>query len=57
MMEGPMPTGRGEARDKNRKKKSKEELDRELKKKTVVQPVQPMTFEVVKPKRKEKETW
>ena len=52
-----MPTGRGEARDKNRKKKSKEELDRELKKKTVVQPVQPMTFEVVKPKRKEKETW
>ena len=52
-----MPTGRGEARDKNRKKKSKEELERELKKKTVAQPGTPMTFEVVKPKRKEKETW
>jgi hypothetical protein len=57
MMEGPMPTGRGEARDKNRKKKSKEELERELKRKTVAQPGTPMTFEVVKPKRKEKETW
>ena len=52
-----MPTGRGEARDKNRKKKSKQELEKELKRKTVVQSVQPMTFEVVKPKRKEKEIW
>ena len=55
LMEGPMPSGRGEARDKNQKKKSKEQLERELKKKSVVQPVQPMTFEVVKPKRKEKD--
>jgi hypothetical protein len=57
MMEGPMPTGRGEAKDKNKKKKSKEQLERELKKKGVAQPVQPMTFEIVKPKRKEKENW
>ncbi|HEV8468474.1 MAG TPA: hypothetical protein VGR46_02610 [Candidatus Limnocylindria bacterium] len=52
-----MPTGRGEAKDKNRKKKSKEQLEKELKKRGVAQPVQPMTFEIVKPKRKEKETW
>jgi hypothetical protein len=58
MMEGgPMPTGRGEAKDKNRKKKSKEQLEKEMKKRALVQPVQPMTFEVVKPKRKEKENW
>ena len=51
-----MPTGRGEAKDKkNEKKKSKEQLERELKKKSVIQPVQPMTFEIVKPKRKEKD--
>jgi hypothetical protein len=54
---GPMPTGRGEAKDKNRKKKSKEQLEKEMKKRALVQPVQPMTFEVVKPKRKEKENW
>src|SRR5204862_6348777 len=57
IMEGPMPTGRGEAKDKNKKKKSKEQLERELKRKGVGQPVQPMTFEIVKPKRKEKENW
>jgi len=57
LMEGPMPTGRGEAKDKNRKKKSKEQLEKELRKKGVAQPVQPMTFEIVKPKRKEKENW
>jgi len=57
-MEGPMPTGRGEAKDKNKKKKSKEQLERELKRKGVgQQPVQPMAFEIVKPKRKEKENW
>ena len=56
-VEGPMPSGRGDAKDKNKKKKSKEQLERELKKKGVAQPVQPMTFEIVKPKRKEKETW
>ena len=50
-----MPTGRGEAKDKKAKKKSKEQLERELKKKSVMQPIQPMTFEVVKPKRKEKD--
>jgi hypothetical protein len=52
-----MPTGRGEAHDKKAKKKSKEQLERELRKKSLAQPVQPMTFEIVKPKRKEKETW
>jgi hypothetical protein len=56
-MEGPMPSGRGDAKDKNKKKKSKEQLERELKKKGVAPPVQPMTFEIVKPKRKEKENW
>ena len=56
-MEGPMPSGRGDAKDKNKKKKSKEQLERELKKKGVAQTVQPMTFEIVKPKRKEKENW
>src|SRR5207248_1776924 len=58
LMEGPMPSGRGDAKDKNKKKKSKEQLERELKKKGVgQQPVQPMAFEIVKPKRKEKENW
>jgi len=53
-----MPSGRGEAKDKNVKKKSKEQLERELKRKGVTSaPVQPMTFEVVKPKRKEKVDW
>ncbi len=52
-----MPSGRGEARDKNSKKKSKAELERDLKKKSTVAPVQPMTFEVIKPKRKEKADW
>jgi hypothetical protein len=56
-MEGPMPSGRGDAKDKNKKKKSKEQLEKELKRKGVAQPVQPMTFEIVKPKRKEKENW
>jgi len=48
-----MPSGRGEAKGKNDKKKSKEQLERELKKGPGA-PVQPMTFEVVKPKRKDK---
>ena len=56
-VEGPMPSGRGDAKDKNKKKKSKEQLEKELKRKGVAQPVQPMTFEIVKPKRKEKENW
>lgn len=52
-----MPTGRGEAKDKNKKKKSKEQLEKELRKRSMGQPVQPMAFEIVKPKRKEKENW
>jgi len=52
-----MPSGRGDTKKKNEKKKSKEQLERELKKKGVAQQVQPMTFEIVKPKRKEKENW
>jgi len=50
-----MPTGRGEAKDKNAKKKSKDQLERELKKKTVAAPVQPMNIELVPPKRKAKD--
>jgi len=50
-----MPTGRGEAKDKKAKKKSKEQLETELKKKTVAAPVQPMTIELVPPKRKAKD--
>ncbi len=50
-----MPTGRGEAKDKNAKKKSKEQLEKELKKKTVAAPVQPMTIELVPPRRKAKD--
>ena len=42
------------AKGKNDKKKSKEQLERELKRKGPAAPVQPMTFEVVKPKRKDK---
>ena len=52
-----MPSGRGEAKDKNTKKKSKEQLERELKRKGTSAPIQPMTFEVIKPKRKEKADW
>ena len=49
-----MPTGRGDGGGKNNKKKSKEQLEREMKKQTSVRPIEPMTFEVVKPKRKER---
>jgi hypothetical protein len=52
-----VPSGRGEAKDKNKKKKSKEQLEKELKRKAYVAPVQPMTIELVKPKRKEKVDW
>ena len=52
-----MPSGRGDSKDKNVMNKSKEQLERELKKKGVSAPVQPMTFEVIKPKRKEKVDW
>jgi hypothetical protein len=50
-----MPSGRGEAKDKNAKKKSKEQLEKELKRKTVAAPVQPMNIELVPRKRKEKD--
>ncbi len=50
-----MPTGGGDTRRKNEKKKSKKELERELKRKTVSAPIQPMTIEIVPPKRKQKD--
>lgn len=51
-----MPTGRGEIKDKKAKKKSKEQLEREMKKKSFsTAPVESMTFEVIKPKRKERD--
>ena len=49
-----MPTGGGDAGGKNAKKKSKEQLAKELKRQGTVAPVNPMAFEVIKPKRKEK---
>ena len=52
-----MPSGRGEAKDKNNKKKSKAQLEKELKRKGNAAPMQPMTIELVKPKRKEKVDW
>jgi len=51
-----MPTGGGDAGGKKAKKKSKEQLEKELKKRGTgfAPPAVPMTFEVIKPKRKEK---
>ncbi|MBI3522330.1 MAG: hypothetical protein HY071_04425 [Chloroflexi bacterium] len=49
-----MPTGGGLSGGKNQKKKSKKQLEKELKKGTAA-PAPPMTFELVKPKRKEKD--
>ena len=50
-----MPTGRGGIKDKKAKKKSKEQLEREMKKQPAAAQVESMTFEVVKPKRKERD--
>lgn len=51
-----MPTGRGEIKDKKQKKKSKEQLEKELKKKSIsTAPIESMTFEVIKPKRKQRD--
>ena len=51
-----MPSGRGQIKDKKNKRKSKEQIDREMKRKNVsTAPVESMTFEVIKPKRKERE--
>jgi hypothetical protein len=50
-----VPTGGGDAGGKKAKKKSKEQLEKELKKRgNSIAPAAPMTFEVIKPKRKEK---
>ncbi|MBI2324748.1 MAG: hypothetical protein HYY42_01300 [Chloroflexi bacterium] len=50
-----MPAGGGSPKDKKQKKKSKEQLEKELKKRSTFAPVESMTFEVIKPKRKERE--
>ncbi|MGH2450709.1 MAG: hypothetical protein ACRDGE_05470 [Candidatus Limnocylindria bacterium] len=50
-----MPMGRGDIKDKKTKKKSKAQLEKDLKKKGNVAPPPPMTFEVIKPKRKERQ--
>ncbi len=49
-----MPMGRGDIKDKKNKKKSKEQLEKDMKK-TSLAPVESMTFEVIKPKRKERD--
>jgi hypothetical protein len=50
-----MPSGGGSPKDKKNKKKSKEQLEKEMRKKTNLAPVEPMTFEVIRPKRKERD--
>lgn len=50
-----MPMGRGDIKDKKNKKKSKGQLERELKRKGPLAPVESMTFEIVKPKRKDRD--
>ncbi len=51
-----MPSGRGGVKDKKNKKKSKEQLERDMKRKSFsTAPVESMTFEVIKPKRKERD--
>src|SRR5688500_16332288 len=50
-----MPTGRGEAKDKKAKKKPKDQLEKELKRRTVSAPIQPLPVELVPRKRKEKD--
>ena len=50
-----MPTGRGSIKDKKQKKKSKEQLEKELKRRPALAPMESMTFEVIKPKRKERD--
>lgn len=51
-----MPSGRGQIKDKKNKKKSKEQQERDMKRKSVsTAPVESMTFEVIKPKRKERD--
>jgi hypothetical protein len=51
-----MPSGGGSPKDKKNKKKSREQLERELKRQSASPaPVESMAFEVIKPKRKERE--
>ena len=52
-----MPTGRGDARDKKQKKKSKAQLEKELLRRPTAAPAQPISVEIVKPKRKVEEDW
>ena len=53
-----MPSGGGSPKDKKNKKKSKEQMERDLKKRsTSPTPIESMTFEVIKPKRKERDTF
>ena len=53
-----MPSGGGSPKDKKNKKKSKEQMERELKKRSVSPaPIESMTFEVIKPKRKERDVF
>ncbi len=52
-----MPQGRGSAGEKKQKKKSKAQMEKELLRKGTAQPVQPMTVEVIKPKRRTEEDW
>ena len=46
--------GKGDRGNKNEKKKSKAQLEKELKRGGTARPIEAMTFEVVKPKRKER---
>jgi len=50
-----VPSGGGSPKDKKNKKKSKQQLEKESRKQTSLAPVEPMTFEVIKPKRKERD--
>jgi len=50
-----VPSGRGQIKDKKNKKKSKEQIEREMRKSASSAPIESMTFEVIKPKRKERE--
>lgn len=51
-----MPAGRGDIKDKKNKKKSKEQVEKELRRKSLsTAPVESMTFEVIRPKRKERD--
>jgi hypothetical protein len=53
-----MPSGGGSPKDKKNKKKSKEQMERELKKRSLSPaPMESMTFEVIKPKRKERDAF